>query len=259
MVITGSKVLPIGYLVPGLSGAVGFRIPLSETDPAPGSVKFPTRPAALADRRSYRMKLELGRDGTGRVEGTIELQGMEAAAWRDVLRNLDRDRINDGFERAELSVLFPGATVELADLQIEQEKQLDAPLRLVFTGGIRGAVVAQGGELLMRAATVPLNVGLGYTALPERKTGYAIPYAPLLDAEVTIQIAGAKFTATPSAETITTPQGSYKRSVEATSEGLTIRTAATLGTGVFGPEVYPALASLTRKVKAAEDQVIRAR
>ena len=259
MVITGSKVLPIGYLVPGLSGAAGFRIPLNENDPAPGSVKFPTRPAALADRRSYRMKLELGRDGTGRVEGTIELQGMEAAAWRDVLRNLDRDRINDGFERAELSVLFPGATVELADLQIEQEKQLDAPLRLVFTGGIRGAVVAQGGELLMRAAIVPLNVGLGYTALPERKTGYAIPYAPLLDAEVTIQIAGAKFTATPSAETITTPQGSYKRSVEATSEGLTIRTAATLSTGVFGPEVYPALASLTRKVKAAEDQVIRAR
>ena len=76
---------------------------------------------------------------------------------------------------------------------------------------------------------------------------------------MTIQIAGAKFTATPSAETITTPQGSYKRSVEATSEGLTIRTAATLSTGVFGPEVYPALASLTRKVKAAEDQVIRAR
>ena len=259
MVITGSKVLPLGYLVPGLSGAAGFRIPLSEGDPAPGSVKFPARPAALADRRSYRVKLELGRDGTGRVEGSIELQGMEAAAWRDVLRNLDRDRINDGFERAELSVLFPGATVELADLQIEQEKQLDAPLRLVFSGGIRGAVVAQGGELLMRAATVPLNVGLGYTALPERKTGYAIPYAPLLDTEVTIQIAGAKFTAMPSAEKIETPQGTYTRSVAAGGEGLTIRTTATLQTGVFGPEVYPALAGLTRRIKAAEDQVIRAR
>lgn len=259
MVITGSKVLPLGYLVPGLSGAAGFRIPLSESDKAPGAVRFPVRPAALADRRSYRVRLELGRDGSGRVEGSIELQGMEAAAWRDVLRNLDRDRINDGFERAELSVLFPGATVELADLQIEQEKQLDAPLRLHFQGGIRGALVAQGGELLMRAATVPLNVGLGYTALPERKTGYAIPYAPLLDAEVTIQIAGAKFTGTPSAETIDTPQGSYHRSVELGAEGLTVRTRATLGTGVFGPEVYPALASLTRRVKAAEDQVIRAR
>jgi hypothetical protein len=70
------------------------------------------------------MKLELSATAPARVEGTIELQGMEAAAWRDVLRNLDRDRINDGFERAELAVLFPGATVELADLQIEQEKEL---------------------------------------------------------------------------------------------------------------------------------------
>jgi hypothetical protein len=100
---------------------------------------------------------------------------MEAAAWRDVLRNLDRDRVNDGFERAELAVLFPGATVELADLQIEQEKELEAPLRLVFTGGIRGALVAQGGELLMRAATVPLNVGLGYTTLPSARPATRSP------------------------------------------------------------------------------------
>ena len=260
MVTTGSKVVPLGYLVPGVSGAQGLRVPLAETDPAPGPVRFPTRFEALADRRSYRVTLELQRDGTGRVEGSIELQGMEAAAWRDVLRNLDRDRINDGFERAELAVLFPGATVELADLQIEQEKQLDAPLRLVFSGGIRGAVVAQGGELLMRAATVPLNVGLGYTPLPQRKTGYAIPYAPILSAQVTIQIAGAKFTGTPTAENIETPQGSYRRKVEAGADGsLTVRTSATLQTGVFGPDQYPALAGLTRRVKAAEDQVIRAR
>jgi len=260
MIITGSKVVPLGYLVPGLSRARALRVPLSETDPAPGPVRFPARPAALADRRSYRVSLELARDGTGRVEGSIELQGMEAAAWRDVLRNLDRDRINDGFERAELAVLFPGATVELADLQIEQEKQLDAPLRLVFSGGIRGAVVAQAGELLLRAATVPLNVGLGYTPLPQRKTGYAIPYAPVLDAEVKITIAGAKFTGAPTSETIETPQGSYRRKVEAGADhSLTVRTSATLQTGVFGPEQYPALAGLTRRVKAAEDQVIRAR
>ena len=63
----------------------------------------------------------------------------------------------------------------------------------------------------------------------------------------------------PSAEKIETPQGTYTRSVAAGSEGLTIRTTATLQTGVFGPEVYPALAGLTRRIKAAEDQVIRAR
>lgn len=260
MVITGSKVLPLGYLLPGLSGAQALRVPLDDDEPAPGAVRFPVAPAALADRRSYRVELDLQRDGTGRVEGSIELQGMEAAAWRDVLRNLDRDRINDGFERAELAVLFPGATVELADLQIEQEKDLEAPLRLVFSGGIRGAVVQQGGELLMRAATVPLNVGLGYTTLPERRTGFAIPYAPKLDASVTIKIAGAKFTGAPSAEKIESPHGTYTRTVDAAgSDTLVVRTTATLKTGVFGPDNYAALAGLTRRVKAAEDQVIRAR
>lgn len=76
---------------------------------------------------------------------------------------------------------------------------------------------------------------------------------------MTIKITGARFTATPSAEKIETPQGTYKRTVEAGSAGLVIRTSATLSTGVFGPEVYPALSGLTRKIKAAEDQVIRAR
>lgn len=261
MVLTGSKVMPLGYLLPGLSGAQALRVPLADGEPAPGPVRFPAAPAALRDRRSYRIELELQRDGTGRVGGTIELQGMEAAAWRDVLRNLDRDRVNDGFERAELAVLFPGATVELADLQIEQEKDLEAPLRLVFTGGIRGALVEQGGELLMRAATVPLNVGLGYTTLASRKTGYAIPYAPVLDATVKISIDGAKFTGVPSSEDIQSGLATYTRAVAVAPGGasLELRTTASLRTGVFEPAVYPQLASVTRQVKAAEDQVIRAR
>ena len=54
MVITGSKVLPLGYLVPGLSGAAGFRVPLAEDDPAPGAVKFPARPAwSVARTRTH--------------------------------------------------------------------------------------------------------------------------------------------------------------------------------------------------------------
>lgn len=261
MVLTGSKVLPLGYLLPGLSGARALRVPLADDEPTPGPVQLPLASPALRDRRSYRVDLELQRDGTGRVEGTIELQGMEAAAWRDVLRNLDRDRINDGFERAELSVLFPGATVELADLQIEHEKDLEAPLRLVFSGGIRGGLVEQGGELLMRAATVPLNVGLGYTTLPTRKTGYAIPYAPALDAVVQITIAGAKFSGAPSAEDIQTGLATYTRKVQVAPGGasLEVRTTASLKTGVFEPSVYPQLAAVTREIKAAEDQVIRAR
>jgi hypothetical protein len=35
MVLTGSKVLPLGYLLPGLSGAPALRVPLAEDDPSP--------------------------------------------------------------------------------------------------------------------------------------------------------------------------------------------------------------------------------
>jgi hypothetical protein len=131
---------------------------------------------------------------------------------------------------------------------------------LKFRGTIRGAVVQQGGELLMRAATVPLNVGLGFTSLPQRRTGFAIPYAPRLDAHVTIAIAGAKFTGVPTAENITSPHGTYTRKVESGEGGaITVHTTATLRTGSFEPAAYPTLAALTRQVKTAEDQVLRAR
>ncbi len=259
MVTTGSKVMPLGYLPPGLSKAQAMRIPLTEGERSPSVVQLPARPTDLIDRRIYKVSLELGRDGSGRVEGSLELHGMEAAAWRDVLRQIDRDRLDAGFERAELAALFPGATVELADLKIEGEKDVQAPLRLVFQGGIRGAVVVQDGELLLRAAMVPVNVGLGYASLPTRKTGYHIPFAPELDAEVTIQIAGAKFRGKPSNETIETPHGTYRRTVEGDATKMIVRSEATLQTGVFGPEAYPGLAAMTRQIKAAEDQVIRAR
>lgn len=261
MVVTGSKVIPLGFLLPGLAKTKALRVPIAEDDPPGGEVQFPEAPAALASRRSYKFSLELQRDGTGSVRGTIDLQGMEAAAWRDVLRNLDRDRIHEGFERAELAVVFPGATVDLEDLQIHNEKDLQAPLQLEFVGSIRGMIVQQGGELLMRAAAVPLNVGLGYTALPQRKTGFVIPYAPLLDAHVTIKLAGGRFTGLPSVEKIATPHGTYTRTVE-TSPGadtVTLHTTATLQTGVYAPDKYPGLAALTRQVKAAEDQILRAK
>lgn len=261
MVVTGSKVLPLGFMMPGMARARAFRVPIGEDDPAGGVVQLPDAPAELASRRSYKISLDLQRDGTGAVSGTIDLQGMEAAAWRDVLRNLDRDRIEEGFERAELAVLFPGATVDLEDLQIHNEKDLRAPLQLEFSGSIRGTIVQQGGEMLMRASAVPLNVGQGFTSLPERKTGFAIPYAPLLDAHVTIKLAGGRFTGLPSAENIKTPHGTYTRKVEASpgADTVTLHTTATLQTGVFAPKQYPGLAALTRQVKAAEDQVLRAK
>ena len=260
MVLTSSKVLPIGYLMPGLSQAQGMRVQLGEDEPAPGPVKLPASPPSLADRRSYDLELELARDGTGTLRGTIELQGMEAAAWREGLRTLDADRINEGFERAELGAILVGSGAELVDLDIEHKLDLPKPLRLRFTARVRGAIVQQGGELLMRANSVPMNMGLNYASLPQRKTGWAMPYAPLLEASLTIKLDGAGFTAPPTEETIEGPFGTYRRTVKQLGPGqIKLTTRSTLVTGTYEAARYPEIVDYTRKIKAAEDQVIRAK
>ncbi|MDC0667621.1 tetratricopeptide repeat protein [Nannocystis radixulma] len=260
IVLTSSKVLPIGYLLPGLSKAQAMRVQLGEDEAAPGPVQLPASPPALADRRSYDLELELARDGTGTLRGTIELQGMEAAAWRDVLRTLDADRINEGFERAELGAILVGSGAELVSLDIEHKLDLPKPLRLVFTAKIRGAIVQQSGELLMRANAVPMNMGLNYASLPQRKTGWAMPYAPILEASVTIKLDGASFTAPPSDETIEGPFGTYRRTIKQVAPGqLKLTTRSTLVVGTYEAARYPEIVGYTRKIKAAEDQVIRAK
>lgn len=260
MVLTSSKVLPLGYLMPGLSRAEAMRVQVEEGEAAPGPVRLPASPAALADRRSYTLALDLGRDGAGTVEGTIELQGMEAAAWREVLRNLDEDRIHEGFERAELGAILLGSKMTLSSVEIENKKELEQPLRLKFSATITGALVVQGGELLMRASPVPMNMGLNYASLPQRKTGWMMPYAPVLTGTTTITLREGKFTAAPTTITIEGPFGAYKREVVEGKPGeLTIATRSTLVVGAYEPGRYPEIVEYTRKIKAAEDQVIRAR
>lgn len=260
MVMTSSKVMPIGYLPPGLSGAEARQIQIESSDAPTATVRLPPSPPALADRRSYELDLELARDGTGTLRGVIELQGMEAGAWRDVLRTLDEDRIKEGFQRAELGAVLLGASADLVDLEIEHKKELTKPLRLVFSATIRGAIVQQGGELLMRANAIPMNMGLNYASLPQRKTGWVMPYAPLLEGKLTVTLTGASFTAPPSEESIEGAFGTYRRNVKQDGPNkLTVTTRSTLAIGTYPAERYPEIVGYTRQIKAAEDQVIRAR
>ena len=121
-------------------------------------------------------------------------------------------------------------------------------------------MVQQGGELQLRANAVPMNMGLNYASLPERKTGWVMPYAPVLEASVTITLKGAKFTAPPSEVAIWGPFGSFRRTVkELAPNKLQFTTRSTLKTGSYDPGRYPEIVDYTRKIKAAEDQVIRAR
>jgi len=259
MVLTASKVMPLGYLAPGYRGTDGLRVALEPGEGASGPVQLPEGDPGLADVRRYELAFELDREGAGAVSGTITLQGMEAIMWRQALRQIDRDRIEEVFEQAELSWL-PGATLDA--LELEDEDALARPLVLRFSATTSGVGVMQDGALVLRATPMPLNPGAQFAVLSRRTTGLVIPYAPELEAELRWHVAGARIEAAPLPRAIRTERGGFTSEVvegKAGGDAVTLRVRSTLRTGVLPPESYAELTAFARQVEAAVQDVLRAR
>ncbi|MEM6992070.1 MAG: tetratricopeptide repeat protein [Myxococcota bacterium] len=257
MILTASKVMPPGYLPPGFRGAPAVRLQLQEDEPASGPVTVPGL-STLADSRVWDLSLTVARDGSGAVSGSVNLLGMEAVFWRQALRDIDRDRIEEVFLQAELSWLG-GATLD--KLTIEGEKDLDAPLVLRFTAQAQDIAIAQDGALVLRAAPMPLNTAARYASLPRRTTGLVVPYAPTQVANLEYTLTDGTFSEVPKTTRVTSSFGEFSRTVEGAAGrptlGLTVR--STLKPGVIAPEAYPDLAGYARDVDAAEQAVLRAK
>ncbi len=260
-VLTNSKVVPLGYLPVNLAESPALRLRLADDEPPSGLTTTPAVAKSLQDLRRYDLELELDAEGDGVIRGTITLRGMEAIAWREGLRALDRDRLEEAFEQAELGVLAQGASLDLRSLEIENERALSKPLVLRFEAAARGLGVRQGGDLLLRAALVPMNLGLGFAGLPERKTGLVIPYAPIQEAVVKLKLDGVSLKALPEAASITTDAGGYTRAIDGGpgDSVVTVRTRSRLRPGILEVEDYSELVELTRSIRAAEDELLRAR
>lgn len=256
MVMTVSKVMPLGYLAPGYRKTDGLRIQLEPSEGPSGPVTLPDVAPEYEDRRRYDLDLRLDARGAGTVEGTITLQGMEAILWRQALRQIDRDRIEEVFEQAELSWL-PAASLDR--LELRHEDELTAPLELRFSASTSGAGVTQDGTLVLRATPMPLNPAAPFAGLPRRTTGLVIPYAPKLEAELRLHVSGARLDSVPEPRVLESEHGRFVREVDRTSEGLLLRVTSTLRTGVLPPEHYEGLTTFARQVEHAVQDVVRAR
>lgn len=258
-VMTGSRVLPLGYLAAPFSGAEAIRVQLDPDGEASGRVTMPRSPQGLADRRIYDLQIDL--DGTGRatLEGSLELGGMEALAWRQTLEQIDRDRIEEVFQQAELPRFLSGGT--LTSLELENETDLDKPLVLRFTASTDRFGVSQGGATVLPAGLVPMNFGKGYTSLPRRQTGMAIGYGPVQRATIRLRIAGAKVAQKPKDAAIESRFGAFTREVQVDDGGKTLvmKLESVLRPGLVGPDEYPQLLGLTTAIEAAEQDVIAIR
>lgn len=258
MVLTASNVMPLGYLTPGYAGSEALRVHLDATDGPAGRVELPAPPPHLTDERRYHLSLKLDADGAGSVHGKLSLRGMEAVAWRQALREIDRDRIEEVFQQAELGWLR-GAT--LSTLEVRNEKAIEKPLLLEFTASADAMGVSQDGALVLPSSPMPLNLGARWTTLPRRTTGMVIPYAPVQHAEVEIVVDGATLTEVPSDETIRSPFGRYERRVVSGGRGkdrIVLRYRSTLRPGVVEADAYEAMAGFAREVEAAEHALVKA-
>ncbi len=259
-VLTNSKVVPLGYLPVNLSESPALRLRLADDEPPSGLTTTPAVAESLQDLRRYDLELDLDGEGDGALRGTITLRGMEAIAWREGLRALDRDRLEEAFEQAELGILAQGASLDLLSLDIDNERALSKPLILRFEANVRGLGVRQGGDLLLRAALVPMNLGLGFAGLHARKTGLVIPYAPIQEAVVKLKLDGVTLRTMPDAATITTDAGGYTRAIDEGDDGVvTLRTRTRLRPGILEAADYGELVELTRGIRAAEDELFRAK
>lgn len=257
MVLTASKVMPIGYLSTGYASSDALRVHLDERDGPSGPVKVPAARPELADRRTWTLEIDVDAEGGAVVKGTITLHGVEALAWRQALREVDRDRVREVFQQAELGWLR-GAS--LRSLDIADEKLLARPLVLKFEATGSQYAITQGGALMMRGNPLPLGTAARFATLPSRKTGMVVPYAPKLEAKLTVRTTGV-LREVPDAQNISTEFGKYERKVTAGGAGkdsVVIELVSTLKTGVVTPEQYPGFVEFARSVESAEQALLKA-
>jgi tetratricopeptide (TPR) repeat protein len=258
MVLTASKVIPIGYLAPAYAKSEGLRVHLEAEDGPAGDVRLPKAPAHLLDARKTTLSIEVADSGSAKVTGTIVLSGAEAIGWRQALRDVDRDRIREVFQQAELGWL-PGATLKKLDIQ--GESALERPLVLEFAADVPQYAIKQGGALMLRASPLPLSLASRHTVLPKRTTGLVIPYAPKLEADVTVALPGGVLREVPSAANISTEFGKYERKVVEGGVGqakVRMQFRSEVVPGVIEPAKYEALADFARKVDSVEQALLRA-
>ncbi len=258
MVLTASKVMPLGYLAPGYAGTDALRVHLDAGDGPSGPVKLPAARDALLDRRSWALTIDLDDEGAAKVAGKITLQGGEAIAWRQALREVDRDRIRELFQQAELGWLR-GAS--LGELEILEEKQLDRPLVLTFTATAREYAIRQGDALILRADPLPLSIAARMTALPSRKTGMVVPFSPDLRVELTLRVHGSVLRELPEAVKIEGPFGRYERKLAGGGVGqdhAKLELRSTVRPGVVTVDDYARFSEFAREVESAEQALIRA-
>lgn len=261
---TSSEVIPLGYLTPSYARGRALRVQLEADEPPPGPVDVPASPPEHADLRRWELQIDLDAEGNGRLQGRLELRGLEAIFWRQAFTQLDADELPKVFTQAELQRILPIAATDLESLEFDNDWELQLPLVARFTATVRNGGVVQGAELATLAAAVPLDLVTGYAQLPERWSGLVVGYAPRLEARVAINLDGRRFSEVPGDVELTgaSGRGRYTRALLEGGVGesqVVFESTSSLTPGVFEVSEYGELTRFSSQVQNAEQQILRAR
>ncbi|RMG97617.1 MAG: hypothetical protein D6705_08275 [Deltaproteobacteria bacterium] len=245
-----------GYLPPPLSGARAFRLHLDPQDGSAGFVRLPKVPPELADRRTYDVTVEVDGLGRGRIEGRIELTGVEAFGWRQALESLPPDRHAEVFETTELARLRIGAT--LIDVDFAHEDDVARPLVVTFSGRIDGWGVRQGRRRVLPTGVFPVNPARPYATLQERKTGLLVSSDADVRVRWTVRAKDGTFVEMPRDAKVSTAAGTYRRTVRRDETGREVRIEirSRLRAGVYPPDRYGQVRTLAQQVAEADGAVL---
>jgi tetratricopeptide (TPR) repeat protein len=262
LVSTASEVIPLGYLAPSYAGGKGLRVQLERDEGESGEIAVPDQMPKHRDRRRWDLEITVDAQGAGKVRGVLELTGIEAIQWRDAFDQIDEDRRPEVFIQAELARIIPGSGMDLDVLEVENEWDLELPLRMKFAAHGRNLGVVQSGQLALLAAAVPIDQATMYVRLPERWSGLVIPYAPRLEAKVKYVLDGRQFASVPGDVAIEGEFGGYGRKLTAGGVGkseLVFESWSTLDLGIVEVEEYGGLMRFAAQVQQAEQAILRAK
>jgi tetratricopeptide (TPR) repeat protein len=149
------------------------------------SETFSTTPSGCVPReeRSIHMSVIVEKSGDASVLVREELTGLLAASWRDDLKSMSKQDRERQFQDGYLSDTL--AAARLDSLDIQGERDLDAPLVLMYKARVTGFATRQGDKLI---AKIPLGISLtqGAASTAERTTPLVLALSTVKQLEVSI-------------------------------------------------------------------------
>lgn len=199
-------------------------------------------------------------EGTLQVESglalSIELQlisrAFAAFAQKDRLKTLPPFQ-KDLAVRATANRLFPGATVEVAELRGLEDPE--APFVVAIKAKAPRALERRGDDTLLKPVIQPAQLVRAFCAAPRREHPFHLrTQAAIRDKILVRPDSGRSIAALPADVTLANPLGTYSLSFRKDGEDVEIRRELTLLPGRLSTDEFPQFVEFCRKVDAAEGE-----